>query len=185
MNIIRQFRNKNHVTASRHSGIKCNPASFMSHHFNNHDTLVWTGCRMQPVNGIGSNGHGRIESEWNVCSPNIVIYCLGTETTFTPAWASLAAVFWVPFPPIHTIQSRPRSWIFFNIKAGLSSEAADRRFLNGFSLEVPSIVPPRFNKPDNDFLSMVLRHCPAIPGIRYEFHKLPYRNDLSLFCKLL
>ena len=21
------------------------------------------------------------------------------------------------------------------------------------------------------FLSMVLRHCPAIPGIRYEFHK--------------
>ena len=76
---------------------------------------------------------------------------LGTETTFTPAWASLAAVFWVPFPPIHTIQSRPRSWIFFNIKAGLSSEAADRRFLNGFSLEVPSIVPPRFNKPDNDF----------------------------------
>ena len=25
------------------------------------------------------------------------------------------------------------------------------RFLNGFSLEVPSIIPPRFNKPDNDF----------------------------------
>ena len=76
---------------------------------------------------------------------------LGTDTTLTPACANLAAVFCVPFPPIQTMQSSPSSWIFFNINAGLSSEAADRRFLNGFSREVPRMVPPKLSKPDNDF----------------------------------
>ena len=75
---------------------------------------------------------------------------LGTETIFKPMAANLAAVFCVPLPPIQTIQSSPSSFTFRSIKAGLFTSDTTPFFLNGFSREVPSIVPPKFNNPDRD-----------------------------------
>ena len=79
---------------------------------------------------------------------------LGTVTTFTPVAANLAAVFCVPFPPIHTTQSSLRSRIVFNIMAGLSSETGTfALFLKGFSRDVPNMVPPMLSSPVREFSS--------------------------------
>ena len=75
----------------------------------------------------------------------------GTDTMFSPIAESLAAVFCVPFPPMQTTQSSPISLIFRTISAGLSTSDITPFFLKGFSREVPSIVPPKFSKPDKDF----------------------------------
>ena len=72
----------------------------------------------------------------------------GIPIILRPSSTSRAAVFCVPLPPMQTKQSKPSSLYVSTIREGLSTlNCFD--FLNGFSREVPSIVPPRVRIPES------------------------------------
>ena len=77
LDVVRDFGDKNDVTATRHARIQGNPTGFMPHHFNNHHSFVRAGGRMQAVDGIRSDAHGGVKSKGNIRSPNIIINGFG------------------------------------------------------------------------------------------------------------
>ena len=75
---------------------------------------------------------------------------LGTATMFSPMAERRAAVWVVPLPPMQTMQSSPNSFMLRSMRRGLLTPDTTPFFLNGFSREVPSMVPPRLSKPESE-----------------------------------
>src|SRR5690625_7529550 len=54
-----------------------NPANVAAHDFNNQNTVVGFGRGVQPVNGVGGNGHGGIKTEGVVGGVDVIVNGLG------------------------------------------------------------------------------------------------------------
>ena len=61
--VERNLRNQNRVGAAGDAGVQRDPAGVAPHHFGHHDPAVRLGRRVQPVDGIGGEGHRRVEAE--------------------------------------------------------------------------------------------------------------------------
>jgi hypothetical protein len=60
---IRDLRDQDGISAAGDSGVQCNPSRIPSHDFHDHDAMVCLRRRVQPVDGIGRDADGGVESE--------------------------------------------------------------------------------------------------------------------------
>ena len=71
------FGDENNVSSSGDAGFERQPSCVTPHDFDDHDAMV-RHCRgMDSIDGFGGDVHGRIESEGDVCAPDIVVDGLG------------------------------------------------------------------------------------------------------------
>ena len=75
--IERHFGNHGVVRTASHAGMQRNPANVAAHDFNNQNTVVGFRRGVQPVNGVGGNGHGGIKTEGVVGSVDVIVNGLG------------------------------------------------------------------------------------------------------------
>ena len=112
------------IASARHARMEGNPASLMPHDLDDHHTLMRACRRMQAVDGFGGDTYCRIETERSIGAPHIGCrWSWESSLHSRPLSTNRAAVFCVPFPPMHTRQSNPCLRMVCIRIAGLLSES--------------------------------------------------------------
>ena len=76
IDIIRNLRNENDICTTRNSGMKRQPAYFVTHDFHDEYTSMGS-CRcMDAVNTLRCNIYCTLKTKGHICPPDIIINCL-------------------------------------------------------------------------------------------------------------
>ena len=87
--IERNLRNQDRVCPAGDAGVQGDPSGVASHHFDDDDALVGFGSRVQPVDRIGCELHGGVESEAARRPDDVVVDGLGNADDRNPLQVEL------------------------------------------------------------------------------------------------
>ena len=77
LEVVRNLRDQDHVGAAGHAAVQRNPAGVPPHDLDHHDPPVRFGGRVQAVDGVGREAHGRVEAETAGRADDVVVDRLG------------------------------------------------------------------------------------------------------------
>ena len=71
--VERALRDEDRVGASSQSCVRRDPARMAAHHLDDHHSIVRLRCRMQPVDRVGDDLHGRLEAKRDIGPSEVVV----------------------------------------------------------------------------------------------------------------